>query len=199
MQTIKKIAIVGVGGIGSHLTEMLYDYGVNRAQFTFTDYDIDIYDDDTVESKNLLHQNFRDEDLNELKVQVMANRFAVTPVNRFMTEADFAKYDLIFCCVDSMVFRNQLYEWSFKNPKKAFWIDGRCESRQGCVFNKTLSETFLRKMLSDSQERKGCLTQYEKDNNISQVLPRIVAGYMTQIFLNLIRGIETLPEKIFMI
>lgn len=197
-KNLKNIAIVGVGGIGSHLTEMMYDYGVNRNQFPFAEYNIDVYDDDTVDTKNLLHQNFRDEDLNCMKVQVMADRFLVNPIPRFATKEDFGKYDLIFCCVDSMVFRKELYQWSWANPAKTFWIDGRCESRQGCVFNKSNSKEFLERMINDNTERKGCLLKYEKDNDISHVLPRIVAGYMTQMFLNYIRG-ESLPEKIFMV
>lgn len=195
----KKIAIVGAGGIGSHLAEMFFDYGVNRGQFDYTDLTIDVYDDDTVDTKNLLHQNFKDDDLNEQKAKVMANRYAMTPVTRFMKKEDFPNYDLIFCCVDSMVFRKALYEWSWANPTKAFWIDGRCESRQGGVFNKTNSKELLSKMINDNTERKGCLLQYEKDNNISHVMPRIVAGYMVQMYLNLIRGVTSLPEKIFMV
>ena len=196
---IKKIAVAGAGGIGSHLTGMLYDFGVNRNQFPFTDYVIDVFDDDTVDFKNLLHQNFRDDDLNEMKVQSLANRYAVTPQPRFMEEKDFPTYDLIFCGVDSMVFRKALYEWSWKNPKGAFWIDGRCESRQGCVFNKKNSKDKLEKFLSDSQERTGCLLKYEKENNIAHALPITVASMMIQTFLNYLRGVEQLPEKIFMV
>lgn len=196
---IKKIAIAGAGGIGSHLAGMIYDFGVNRNQYPFTDYQIDIFDDDVVDFKNLLHQNFRDEDLHTMKVESIANRFALTPHQRFMTVDDFKDYDLIFCGVDSMTFRKALYEWSWANPKGAFWIDGRCESRQGCVFNKTVSRKILEQVLSDSQERTGCLLKYEKENNISHALPITVASMMLQTFLNYIRGVHPLPEKIFMV
>lgn len=196
---IKKIGIAGAGGIGSHLAGMLFDFGVNRNQFPFTDMLIDIYDDDVVDQGNLLHQNFGDQDLHTMKVQSISDRFAITPVQRFMTPEDFDKYDLIFCGVDSMTFRKSLYEWSWANPDKAFWIDGRCESRTGAVFNKTNSREFLEKVLSDSQERNGCLLKFEKENNMSHVLPIIVAGTMLQIFLNYIRGVEGLHEKIFMV
>lgn len=194
-----KIGMAGAGGIGSHLASMLYDYGVNRNQFPFTDYQIDIYDDDTIDFKNLLHQNFKEEDIGNLKVNSVAERYAVTPVSKFMTVEDFGKYDLIFSGVDSMTFRKSLYEWSWQNPDKAFWIDGRCESRSGAVFNKTNSRKELEQMLSDSQERTGCLLAYEKEQNIAQVLPVIVAGMMTQVFLNYLRGIKVLPSKLFMI
>lgn len=196
---IKKIGIAGAGGIGSHLTGMLYDFGVNRNQFDFTGLTIDVYDDDVVDYKNLLHQNFGEADLHTMKADSLANRFAVTPIKRFMTAEDFKNYDLIFSCVDSMSFRKSLYEWSWANPKGAFWIDGRCESRQGAIFNKSIPRKNLEKMLSDSQDRTGCLLKYEKENNISHALPIIVAGMMMQAFLNYWRGDPMPQEKLFMI
>lgn len=196
---IKNIGIAGAGGIGSHLAGMLYDFGVNRNQFDFTDMTIDIYDDDVVDYKNLLHQNFGESDLHVMKADSIADRFALTPQKRFMTVADFPKYDLIFSCVDSMVFRKSLYEWSWANPSKAFWIDGRCESRQGGLFNKNIPRSKLEQMLSDSQERTGCLLKYEKENDISHSLPIIVAGMMLQTFLNYLRDDPLPAEKLFII
>lgn len=200
-ENIKKIAIAGVGGIGSHLIQMLYNFGAERDQFPFTEYEVDIFDDDIVEPKNLLHQNFKEDELGQPKVEILANRYAVTPVSRFMTVEDFPKYDLIFCCVDSMVFRSELYKWSWENPKKLFWIDGRCESTQGAVFNSTISQAQLEKFLNDNTERRGCLLKDEKENNISHTLPIIVAATMLQVFLNFLRGGHYIipKEKIFMV
>ena len=199
VKKIKKVAVAGAGGVGSHLTGMLFDFGVNRNQFPFTDYTIDVYDDDVVDFKNLLHQNFRDEDLHTHKVESLANRYAITPMKRLMYENDFGNYDVIFSGVDSMTFRKSLYEWSWANPTKAFWIDGRCTSRQGAVFNKSLNKEHLEKMLNDSQERTGCLLKYEKENNVAHALPIIVAGMMLQTFLNFLRDDKPLAEKIFMV
>lgn len=196
---IKHIAIAGAGGIGSNLVEILFDYGVNRNQFDFVGMQIDVYDDDIVETSNLLHQNFSEQDLHTLKVDSLANRFMITPVKRFMTKEDFNKYHLIFCAVDSMSFRKELYNWSFANPNKAFWIDGRCESRTCSVFNKSNSQELLKKMIDDSTERAGCLLKFEKEQQISHVVPRITAGIMAQEFLNYIRGITNMSEKIFLI
>lgn len=196
---IKKIAIAGAGGIGSHLTALLFDFGANRNQYPFTDYQIDVYDDDTIDVSNLLHQNYSENDVGNSKVNSLAERYLITPIQRFMTIEDFDKYDLIFCGVDSMVFRKQLYEWSWANPAKAFWIDGRCTSRQGCVFNKSVEKAKLEKMLSDSQERTGCLLKFEKEEQKAHALPVIVAGMMLQTFLNYLRGDKPLTEKIFMV
>lgn len=195
-----KIAIAGAGGIGSHLTAMLFDFGVNRNQFPFIDYQIDVYDDDTIEHSNLIHQNFTESDIGNSKVASLAERYAITPIQRFMTKNDFQYYDIVFSAVDSMTFRKDLYEWSWQNPQvSTFWIDGRCESRQGAVFNKTNSKSQLEKVINESQERKGCLLPFEKANQTAHALPIIVAGFMLQTFLNHIRGVKIHPEKMFMI
>lgn len=200
LPNVKKVAIVGAGGIGSHVAHLLYDYGVNRNQFDYISMEVDIYDDDVVDSKNLLHQNYVDNDLHKFKVEVMANKYILNPIKRFMTANDFDKYDVIFCCVDTMTFRKELYEWSWANKNNnVFWIDGRCESRQGCIFNSSLSQEKLEPMLSDSKDKRSCLLDYEKKNNIAHVIPVIVAGMMVQTFLNYIRGDKPLSEKIFMI
>jgi hypothetical protein len=197
---IKTIAIAGAGGIGSHLTSMLFDFGVNRNQFPFTDYEIDVYDDDTVDVSNLLHQNFSESDVGNSKVASLAERYLITPKQQLMTSEHFSKYDLIFSGVDSMVFRKQLYEWSWANPNsKTFWIDGRCTSRQGACFNKSVARETLERMLNDSQERTGCLLPGEKKDQTAHALPIVVAGTMLQVFLNYLRGDKPLTEKIFMI
>lgn len=195
----KKIAIAGAGGLGSHLTAFLYDYGVNRNQFPFAEMEIDVYDDDTVDTKNLLHQNFSTSDLNKPKVKSLEDRYFITGHERMMTVEDFKKYDLIFSCVDSMVFRTELYKWSWENPKGAFWIDGRCESKTGCLFTKDVAKEELEKMLSESKERTGCLRAAEKAANISHLTPVIVAARMGQVFLNYTRGENVKVNSIFMV
>lgn len=198
-KAIKKIAIAGAGGLGSHLAHFLYDFGVNRNQFDFVSFDIDQFDDDTVDTKNLLHQNFTQDDLNKPKARVMADRYMVNAKERLMTKDDFKNYDLIFSCVDSMVFRKELYEYCWSNENSPFWIDGRCESRQACLFTKDVPREKLEAMLSDSKERTGCLRAYEKENNVSHLTPIVVSARMAQVFLNYLRGETTAVHSIFMI
>ena len=69
----------------SHLVRLLFDFGINRKQFDFTKYDITVYDDDIVDTKNLLHQNFSEADLNKPKVEVMETNYAITPIQKMMT------------------------------------------------------------------------------------------------------------------
>lgn len=48
LDNLKRIAIAGAGGIGGFVSAALYDYGVNRNQFPFSDFEIDLFDDDVV-------------------------------------------------------------------------------------------------------------------------------------------------------
>ena len=48
LKKIKNIAIVGAGGLGSYLTQFLFDYGANRNQFPWTEYNVDLWDQDVV-------------------------------------------------------------------------------------------------------------------------------------------------------
>lgn len=198
---VKKIAIAGAGGLGSHLTHRMFDFGVNRGQFPFTDFDIDLFEADSVDVKNLLHQNYEEADLGRSKGTIMAERYAVNSIEKFMTAKDFSKYDLIFSCVDDMVFRKSLYEWSWKpdNIDKLFWIDGRCESRTGIILNSSIPRAHLEQRLSDDKERKGCLLAAEKEANISHTLPIIVSAAMVQVFLNFLRGDPIPKEKLITI
>jgi len=196
---IKKIAIAGAGGLGSNLAGLFYRYGVEpRLQYPFAEWDVEIFDDDTVDSKNLLHQDFTMDDIGQKKVDILARNYAITPIARFMTEKDFKNYDVIFCGVDSMEFRVKLYKHGWENTD-LFWIDGRCTSKQGAVFNSTVPKEELEKYLSANKDRTGCLLDYEKANNISHVLPTIVAGTMLQVFLNWYRGEKQLPSQLFLI
>ena len=196
---INNIAIAGAGGIGSNLLAILFDYGFNRKQFNYSDINVDIYDDDVVDLKNLLHQRFTLDDIGRHKVEVMEEKYVVNGIKQRMTEKDFKKYDVIFSCVDSMTFRKTLYEYSCsKKDNKLFWIDGRCTSRQGALFNSDLPKEMLLPYIDDSKEEGGCLLAYEKEQNISHTLPVIVSGMMVQTFLNKMRGQATF-KSIFMV
>ena len=192
---ISRIAIAGAGGIGGFVAAGLYDYGVNRQQFEFSSMEIDVFDDDVVDVGNLLHQNFTEDDLGKMKADLLAERYAMNPIKRFMEVKDFPKYDLIFSCVDSMTFRKALYQWGWENPGKAYWIDGRCNSRNIGVYNSKVSRKQLESDLTDSTERRGCLRAIDKEKKVSHITPQVVASMMLQLFLNYLRG-EPTTDKI---
>jgi hypothetical protein len=196
---LNKIAIAGAGGIGSNLLSILFDYGYNRKQFSYMETEVDIYDDDTVDLKNLLHQNFKVDDVGKHKVKVLEEKYIANGLTRRMTEEDFDKYDVIFSCVDNMSFRKSLYEYGWtKGREKLFWIDGRCTSRQGALLSSDILRSTLEPLVDSSAQEGSCLLAYEKEQNISHTLPLIVAGMMVQAFLNKMRG-QTTSKHIFMV
>jgi hypothetical protein len=138
------------------------------------------------------------DDLGKSKAAVLADRCCLTAKEKFMDKSVFGNYDVIFCCVDNMMFRKDLYQYSWVNGAP-FWIDGRCTSRQGAVFNSTMDKEQLKTYLNDSKESTGCLLDHEKEKNISHALPIIVSGMMLQVFLNWYRGMDKLPQHIFVI
>jgi sRNA-binding regulator protein Hfq len=168
----KKIGIAGAGGIGSNLLAIFFDYGFNRKQFDY---------------------------VGQHKVSVLEEKYVVNGIKKRMTVKDFKNYDMIFSCVDSMPFRKALYDYGWVAGKnKLFWVDGRCTSRQGALFNSDLPKEQLQPYVDSSQEEGGCLLAYEKDQNISHTLPTIVAGMMVQAFLNKLRGQQTF-KSVFMV
>ena len=149
--------------------------------------------------KNLLHQNFKLDDIGKHKVSVLEEKYVVNGLKKRMTEKDFKNYDLIFSCVDSMPFRKSLYEYKWtKAGDSLFWIDGRCTSRQGALFNSDIAKEVLLPYIDESKEEGGCLLAYEKEQNISHTLPTIVAAMMVQVFLNRLR-LQRTSKMIFMV
>jgi molybdopterin/thiamine biosynthesis adenylyltransferase len=161
---------------------------------------VDVYDNDEVDSKNCLHQNFSLDDLGKSKAKVFEERSlgVVNAVERFMTPSDFANYDVVLCCVDSTEFRRNLYNFWLDEKDKGdlkYWIDGRCSSRTVVLMHAEANPQTLRENIIDADIRTGCLLQYEKDNNISQATPRIIASIVIQTFMNWLRG-EATKERI---
>jgi molybdopterin/thiamine biosynthesis adenylyltransferase len=116
---MRKIMIIGAGGIGSFLIPLLDKTGL---------YQIHIYDPDIVETKNLTYQNFSKEEVGELKVNAMAKKYTVK-ANKYpvLTEEQMLGYDLVVCCVDNLDCRRTLYR------TKIEWLDLRAQGRNAAL------------------------------------------------------------------
>ena len=108
---MKKVMIIGAGGIGSNLIPILSRIGT---------YDITVYDPDTVEEKNITYQNFKIGEVGMKKAKVKGEPYAV------LTKNQLKGYDLIVCCVDNLAARRLLYDYD--KP----WLDLRAQGRS-CV------------------------------------------------------------------
>ena len=63
---MRKILVIGCGGIGSFLIPLLDKTGL---------YKIEVYDPDIIEEKNISYQNFERVDINKNKAQVFDSRY----------------------------------------------------------------------------------------------------------------------------
>tara|TARA_R110002012_G_scaffold205141_3_gene375049 strand:+ start:7315 stop:7872 length:558 start_codon:yes stop_codon:yes gene_type:complete len=118
---MRKILIIGTGGIGSFLIPVLDKVGL---------YSITVADPDIVEKKNIPYQNFSDEDIGELKVQAMAHKYKSIKAGikyPILTSKQMEGFDLVICCVDNLGVRRTLYNTSIK------WLDLRAQGRNAAL------------------------------------------------------------------
>jgi molybdopterin/thiamine biosynthesis adenylyltransferase len=125
----KRVAIIGVGTIGSHLALTLA-----RMQVKFT-----MYDDDTIEEHNLATQAYTRMDLGAYKVDAIARQCreigaeGIEAVREKFTEGvDFSSFDLIVSCVDSIEARRDIA--LTLNESALAIIDGRVGAEQVEVY-----------------------------------------------------------------
>ena len=114
---MRKVLVIGAGGIGSFLIPLLDKVGL---------YDITVADPDKVETKNLPYQNFQAKDVGQNKALVMEYNYETTnKASKFpiLTEKQMQGYDLVICCVDNLSVRRTLYN------SKVKWLDLRAQGR----------------------------------------------------------------------
>ena len=186
------IAIVGCGGIGSYLCNIMKNLeDINQLNQNNKQVIFHIFDDDVVNSKNLRYQYFYEDEITDLKAEVIGfrNEWDFT-TERIKDESQLNDFDLIVSAVDNNIFRSLLFKWANKNPEKD-WIDLRSEGRSIAYFTKHKKNT-LEKMLKSIEgavENNGsCQLPYELNRNIIQQGNKIVANIGSQLILNLIRG-----------
>tara|TARA_R100000008_G_scaffold76535_2_gene56451 strand:+ start:2656 stop:3213 length:558 start_codon:yes stop_codon:yes gene_type:complete len=130
----RKILIIGAGGIGSYLIEIL-----NRTDC----YKITVADPDKYEKKNLTYQYCIDEDLGLNKAGATASKYDNVTGTKFLilTEKQIQGYDLVVCCADNLDVRRLLYR------SKVKWVDLRAQGRNSAIIsfrsNPKLYETLL--------------------------------------------------------
>ena len=120
---MRKILIIGAGGIGSYLIPLLDKTGL---------YDITVSDPDTIEEKNLTYQNFECDEVNKYKSACMKSRYATVKTSSeypILTEKQLVGYELVICCVDNLDARRLLYRSSIA------WLDLRSQGRNAAYIS----------------------------------------------------------------
>lgn len=117
------VHIIGCGAIGSHLAEQMARLGVTN---------IHLWDFDKVSAHNIANQNFRDKDIDRLKVYALEEiiqeinpEVKVIPHDGWKEGARLSGW--IFLAVDNIDVRRAIVEDNAANP----YIKGYCDIRMG--------------------------------------------------------------------
>ena len=128
---MKKIAIIGCGGINSwvvkHLDNVCKMFDKDELIY------VKLFDKDEIEEKNLkrLNQNFEIEDLMKQKVEVLGKKYNFDYEVTFITEENLNlldKFDDIIMGVDNHKIRRILYKYCLE--KKKYLLDLRAQGTQ---------------------------------------------------------------------
>ena len=135
------IHIIGVGATGSFLLQTLVRFGVKK---------IHIYDNDEYEEHNVNNQAIFKEDCGKPKVEAQKElcekinpEVEIIAHNQFVTPDDIKEMSgYVFCLVDSMATRKELFEAIKNNDKIKHYWESRLGSDQGRVYYLPISKDF---------------------------------------------------------
>tara|TARA_R100000781_G_scaffold9994_1_gene9685 strand:+ start:5019 stop:5594 length:576 start_codon:yes stop_codon:yes gene_type:complete len=136
----KKILIIGAGGIGSYLIPLLDRLGC---------YTITVFDNDTIEKKNLLYQNYNEEEITLNKAEAMMARYSSVSGQPYpvLTVNQIKGYDMVVCCADNLTVRRLIYMSNQGGDDGIEWLDLRAQGRNGalisCKINDKMADSLL--------------------------------------------------------
>ena len=152
-----EIAIIGAGGIGSHLVSALvpalHRGGLLESTERIT---IRLYDSDKVSEENLAHQRFMPDDVGKHKVTAIAESMAPFTSDRLRLVAcpcdvreasDMKPADLTVVAVDSAVARRVVHS------SDTIFLDLRCMGDSYIAYDSSVDPDFVIKMTPDQPAR----------------------------------------------
>jgi len=184
-----KVSVIGCGGIGSYLAQHL-DRLIDLEQIKDTTFIF--YDDDIVELKNILYQNFKTSDIDTKKTEALSLRYINLKFKAIRLTKDLMKdTDLIVLCVDNNTTRKDA--WEVYTRHAIPFIDSRAN---GKVFGLFSSETpnYL-DTLGKSTSSSSCQNPFQLAKKEIEYGNVIVASIMAQAILSYTRS-KNLPSNI---
>ena len=145
----RKIAVIGVGGIGTTLLELVIP-ALNRINL---DAEITLMDGDVVEASNLGHQRFTQEQIGMYKVSALSSRHTergghvkLIPITENLRTAEqLLGYDLVVVCVDRPEPRRLVHALDVP------WIDLRCSGDGWMILSSDSDAALVEQMTPDHQ------------------------------------------------
>ena len=162
---IINVLIVGLGGIGSQLTDLIAP--VLRSTLLLPEIRLHLMDGDIVEEGNLGHQRFTEDDIGKSKAEVLSKRHHVgwkLPViihNKNLASASQLEgYDIIVVAVDRQEPRQLVHN------SGAHWVDLRCRGDGWLLIDSDTNRNILAK-IPQNEKPVGCqLPGAVADDNI---------------------------------
>lgn len=185
----KTIHIIGCGATGSHLAIQLVKLGANK---------LILWEFDTIEEHNLTNQIWEHTDIGKPKLDILVEK--ILDLNPFIPYENLIKKGkwegeflegIVFCCVDSMELRKEIYEANQYNSMIEIMFDPRLGSTTGSVYTYIWNEHNIEELIKLSNfkddemdvERSLCGTPI----NIGTTLQTVV-NYLLINFINYLNG-----------
>lgn len=198
-QNVGSVAIVGVGALGSAVALEIAKLGVTN---------ITIYDDDIVEAHNLPNQLYGLENIDEFKI-VAARKLiekltgTVVNINPRRVIKEKLRFDYVFCCVDSMAARKQIFNNAiYLNFRTKLYIEGRMNAETGWAYiidprdGKQVEQYLDHEVMYPDTEVLKKLGNCQVVQSIGATA-HMLAGIMTWQFMQAIKQPEQVGEVYF--
>lgn len=181
--------VIGLGGIGSHLSLLLSRLMPNS---------MTLYDNDTIELKNLGGQFYKKADIGNHKIHIM--RTAIKEFSMYYPVLTNQLFDenshtsnFTFCCVDNMKTRKLAFETWLKTVNKqdpGLFIDGRLSVDTLQVFaistnDSTNIDKYKKEYLFEDEEADATICNMKQ----TTFMGNMIASVMVNIFINYCRNI----------
>tara|TARA_R100001244_G_scaffold98294_1_gene73427 strand:- start:294 stop:860 length:567 start_codon:yes stop_codon:yes gene_type:complete len=162
---LRNVLIIGAGGIGSYLIEVL-----NRTNC----YKITVADPDKYEKKNLTYQYCTDEDLEVNKASATAVKYSQVFGIKYpiLTEKQIEGYDLVICCADNLDVRRLLYRSNVE------WLDLRAQGRNCAFVSFRARPELYETLLAGPEGSFSCQGNAWDGSNEAQHFAHIIAAGM---------------------
>lgn len=176
-----KIGVIGCGGIGSYFAQHI-DNLVELKQLPATNFVF--FDDDVVEMKNILYQNFETRDVDSSKTEALEMRFFNLEFeNKRCSLEDLRDLDLVILCADNNKIRREAWEaWTKWGVP---FIDSRANGKVIGIFSNE-TENYL-STIDDSDTAQSCQNPFQIEKKEIEYGNVVVAAALAQAVLNYCR------------
>ena len=147
-----KLLVVGLGGIGSQLTELM----VPALEISGLNVELHLMDNDVVDESNLAHQRYSRDDKDSPKVEALQQRYqryqqvkTIAHNNNLTTPSQLKGYDIIVVAVDRQEPRNLVHS------SDAHWVDLRCQG-DGWMLIDSETHTSILNKIPNNKQPVGC-------------------------------------------